>query len=119
MIQTVKEQRNIDTNELLGCLVDGTKSVPLDEGNRDYQEVIEWIDQGNTPEPAYTQAELDQQVKDARISEIDARLSEIDLQSLRPLRAIANGTQTDIDIHTLNTLDEEAITLRTERATLA
>ena len=27
-------------------------SIPMSEGNRDYQEYLEWLDEGNTPEPA-------------------------------------------------------------------
>lgn len=26
--------------------------VPMDQKNRDYQEYLEWVAQGNTPEPA-------------------------------------------------------------------
>jgi hypothetical protein len=26
--------------------------IPKDEGNRDYQEYLQWVAQGNTPEPA-------------------------------------------------------------------
>jgi hypothetical protein len=56
-MQTVKEIINLETNELLGYLVDSVKSVPLDKGNKDYQEVLEWIEEGNTPEPFLTYEE--------------------------------------------------------------
>ena len=26
--------------------------IPFDEGNRDYKEYLEWVAEGNTPEPA-------------------------------------------------------------------
>jgi len=51
MINTVKIQAN-------GYLVDGTMSVPNEPSNRHYQEIQEWIAQGNTPEPEFTDAEL-------------------------------------------------------------
>ena len=60
-IQIVKEIRDLETNELVGYLVDGTKSVPLAESNKDFREVQEWIAEGNTPEPAYTDEELAEQ----------------------------------------------------------
>ena len=51
MIETVKNMK--DANETLtGYFVNGTMSVPLDEGNTDYQAVIEWLAEGNTPEEA-------------------------------------------------------------------
>jgi hypothetical protein len=57
-IQTVKKQVN-ENNELVGYLVDGTKSVPLAEGNRDYQEVQKYIEDGGIVEEAYTKEELE------------------------------------------------------------
>ena len=34
--------------------VDGveTTAIPISEGNRDYQEYLEWVAEGNTPEAA-------------------------------------------------------------------
>ena len=57
MITSVKIQTSDGT--LSGYLVNGNMSVPNDKGNRDYQEVQEWIAEGNTPEPEFTQAEID------------------------------------------------------------
>jgi len=53
-----------------------------------------------------------------RVSEIDFRLREIDRESLRPLRAISNGTATQIDTDKLAALDTEAEELRAERSSL-
>lgn len=59
-MKTVKYKANIATpTTYTGYLVDGTKNVPMAEGNKGYQEVQTWISEGNTPEDAYTQAELD------------------------------------------------------------
>ena len=44
-IQTVKLQEN-------GYLVNGNMSVPEAEGNRHYQAILDWINEGNTPEGA-------------------------------------------------------------------
>ena len=33
-------------------------SIPQAEGNRDYQDYLEWIAEGNTPAPEFTDAEI-------------------------------------------------------------
>tara|TARA_R110000803_G_scaffold79057_3_gene144473 strand:+ start:3527 stop:3832 length:306 start_codon:yes stop_codon:yes gene_type:complete len=50
-IETVKIQGD-------GWLVNGSMSVPNSGGNRDYHDVQEWIAEGNTPDPEYTDAEI-------------------------------------------------------------
>jgi hypothetical protein len=55
----------------------------------------------------------------ARKTEIIARLAEIDIASIRPLRAIADETATDFDREKLATLEAEAAELREELAKLA
>jgi hypothetical protein len=50
--------------------------------------------------------------------EILARLAEIDLASIRPLRAVADGSATDFDRQKLVDLDSEAAGLRAELAGL-
>ncbi|MDR2075954.1 MAG: hypothetical protein LBP61_03340 [Desulfovibrio sp.] len=49
-----------------------------------------------------------------RRMEILFRLTEIDAASIRPLRAIADGSATDFDYNKLATLDAEAAELRDE-----
>lgn len=53
----VKEIRDLQTNELTGYFLEELR-VPLAEGNRHYQQIQEWIAEGNTPEPAFTEEEL-------------------------------------------------------------
>lgn len=51
----------------------------------------------------------------ARLSEIDERLAELDLASVRPLRALLAGVATDEDKAQLAAIEAEAATLRAER----
>lgn len=53
-----------------------------------------------------------------RMSDIDARLLALDLEAIRPLRAIEAGAATQYDRDKLAALDAEADTLRSERAGL-
>jgi hypothetical protein len=64
--------------------------------------------------PASTPEEIAAQ----RQIEILARLSQIDSESVRPLRAIANGDGTDFDRDKLTSLDTEADSLRAELSEL-
>ena len=56
MIQSVKKINNLINNQLGGyeiTTIDSTKiSVPLDENNRDYQAIQEWVADGNTIQEA-------------------------------------------------------------------
>jgi hypothetical protein len=68
------------------------------------------LEQPAAPPP--TEAEL----AATRKAEITVRLAEIDTASIRPLRAIADGTATDFDMQKLANLEAEAATLRDELA---
>ena len=57
--------------------------------------------------------------KQVRMAEIKSRLLEIDLESVRPLRAKAYGTSTPEDDATLAALEQEAGALRVELAGLS
>ena len=41
-----------------GWLVNGSMNVPNDPANRDCADVLQWIAEGNTPAPEYTDAEI-------------------------------------------------------------
>ena len=53
-----------------------------------------------------------------RVAEIYTRLSEIDVESVRPIRAVTAGTATAFDTDKLAALDTEAEALRLELASL-
>ena len=75
---TVKNQADIDNPTVLtGYLVNGNMNVPLDDGNRHYQEVQVWIAEGNTPEEAYTQQELDAHTEDVVYSTMEEDVAAI------------------------------------------
>lgn len=75
---TVKNQADIDNPTVLtGYLVDGNMSVPLDNQNRHYKMIQEWITEGNTPEEAYTQAELDAHTKRKEKQDIHNEMNEL------------------------------------------
>lgn len=73
-------------------LADGA-CIPFADGNRDYEEYKQWIAEGNTPEPEFTEAELAEQTKQVRISELKQLLAGSDYKE----------TQSYMDSHT----DEE------------
>jgi hypothetical protein len=94
MIETVKIQGN-------GYLVNGSMSVPMADGNRDYKEVLEAIEGGteNYPtaivvEPEFTDAELLQQIEDAKPKVVTMRQARLALLQ-SGLLAIVESAITD------------------------
>lgn len=49
-------------------LVNGVLRVPFAPGNRHYQEVLEWISEGNVPTPEFNDAELLENAKQAQVA---------------------------------------------------
>lgn len=51
---------NIETVKIQGSgyLLNGTIHVPAANGNSEYEAIKQWIAEGNTPEPEFTEAEL-------------------------------------------------------------
>jgi hypothetical protein len=49
-----KQCKNITTGELSNCIIRTTDGacIPFDPDNTDYQKYLEWVAEGNTPEPA-------------------------------------------------------------------
>lgn len=50
-IETVKIQGN-------GYLLNGIIGVPKADGNKEYELIKQWISEGNTPEPEFTEEEI-------------------------------------------------------------
>lgn len=50
------------------------------------------------------------------LKELNDRLEYLDLKSIRPLRAISSGNQTDYDMQTLAEIDAEVVSIRAEIA---
>ena len=61
-IQTVKIQGQ-------GYLLNGNMSVPKADGNMEYELIKQWIAEGNTPEPEFTEEEIQKQELQIRINE--------------------------------------------------
>lgn len=81
--------------------------------NELYSQVDEWLesnDWATLPDDFGVQPKTTEQ----RTKEIETRLSELDLLSLRPLRAIEAGSATQYDHDKLVDLDAESEALRTE-----
>ena len=58
-------------------LADGA-FIPFANDNKDYQEYKLWLEDGNIPEPEFTEEELAQQAKDKQIADAKAYLSSTD-----------------------------------------
>lgn len=63
-----------------GYLLNGTMSVPKADGNREYELIKEWLSEGNTPEPEFTEEELAQQELEAKIVEAKTYLASTDFK---------------------------------------
>ena len=66
MIDTVKIQGQ-------GYLLNGIMSVPKADGNIEYELIKQWLADGNTPEPEFTEKEIEAQ----RIQSIKAKAAEL------------------------------------------
>lgn len=58
-------------------LSDGA-SIPFADGNRDYEEYKQWLSEGNTPEPEFTEEELLKQKQDKFRADRNILLDKVD-----------------------------------------
>jgi hypothetical protein len=70
-IQTVKIQGQ-------GYLLNCSMSVPKADGNKEYELIKQWLSEGNTPEPEFTEEEIAKQEIDKQISEAKQYLASTD-----------------------------------------
>lgn len=64
------------------------------------------------------EAEKAQKLKDIEAQEIKSRLMSLDLDAIRPLRAILAGTQTEEDLEKIKEIETKAVELRITLSTL-
>lgn len=65
-----------------GYLLNGNMHVPKADGNSEYEAIKQWLSEGNTPEPEFTQAELDAMVLAKLKAEAQAYLDKTDYKDL-------------------------------------
>lgn len=70
-ITSVKLQQN-------GYLLNSTMSVPMADGNREYELIKQWLAEGNTPEPEYTEEEIAQKEQAQKVQEAKDFLTKTD-----------------------------------------
>jgi len=89
-----------------GYLINGNMSVPNDPANRHYVMVQEWIAEGNTPAPEFTDAEIAANAQALVNSESLAYLSETDWMVTRQAET---GVAIPADVTTARTAARLAI----------
>ncbi|GHU04644.1 hypothetical protein FACS1894205_3220 [Alphaproteobacteria bacterium] len=86
-----------------------------DEQQQTYLPGLDAITDEEADELRQSPPPTQEQINAARIVEIDAELDALDRASIRPLRAIADGTATDEDRARLTNANATADALREER----
>ena len=61
-----------------GYLVNDTMSVPKADGNREYELIKQWLEEGNTPELEFTEEEIQKQELQDKINEAKQYLAKTD-----------------------------------------
>ena len=77
-------------------LADGA-CIPFADGNRDYEEYKQWLEEGNVPEPEFTEAELQAELKAELKAQIAKQLEELTVTTSKGNTFDANS-QARLDI---------------------
>ena len=96
-----------DNSELARKILSATYWEPVEDEN------------GNLIDITVAKAAVFEQSNENKIEELKAQLDEIDRQAIRPLRAIAAGTDTEEDTKMLADLETQAETIRAKIAELS
>ena len=91
---------------LSGWLVNDDMSVPNDPANRHCADVLVWIAEGNTPAPAFTDAEIAANTQEAINTESLAYLDSTDWYVIRQTES---GVAVPVDITTARTAARLAV----------
>jgi len=71
-----------------GYLLNSLISVPKADGNREYELIKQWLSEGNTPEPEFTEEEIAKQELDKTNSIARTELQQGDWKVLRELERL-------------------------------
>ena len=76
----------LTNHETIIRLIDNA-SIPADESNMDYRKYLEWLDEGNAPEPADPEPEIPASLLNAqdRMKEIDWQAEQTFIRNLSDL----------------------------------
>ena len=107
MINSVKLQSD-------GYLVNGILSVPMSEGNRDYQEVQKWIKNGGVVEPEFTQAELSENARTENNNNVIAQIEALEKTLSRPLREYALDNTNTTAHNKITQVEADIVALRAD-----
>ena len=90
-IKTVKIQGQ-------GYLLNGTMSVPKAGGNIEYELIKQWLEEGNIPEPEFTEEEIEAKKLAQASAEAIQTLNSTDWQVIRALeRLMLAGTDLNLE----------------------
>lgn len=95
---------------------DGKQNAEIN-GENDYASYVSpfvslWEEEEKHREEEANHQPTEEALKRAKIAGIEGLLAEIDMQSVRPLRAILDGSASDFDKNKLKGLENQAKTLR-------